>query len=59
MLGNHAGFILAAYGITVLVIAVLFLWIVVDGRSQRRQVAELEVRGVRRRSARVPSGEPV
>ena len=59
MLGNHAGYILAAYGITVLVIAVLFLWIVVDGRSQRRQVAELEARGVRRRSARVPSGEPV
>lgn len=49
-LGNHAGFILAAYGVAVLVIAALFAWTVLDGRSQRRQLAELEARGVRRRS---------
>ena len=57
MLGNHAGFILAAYGIATLVIVVLFLWIVVDGRSQRRQLAELEARGVRRRSAATSNGD--
>ena len=51
MFGTHAGFILAAYGLAILVIAVLFVWIVVDGRSQRRQLADLEARGVRRRSA--------
>ena len=33
-LGNHAGFILAAYGLTALVIAGLAVWIVVDGRAQ-------------------------
>ena len=56
MLGNHGGFILAAYGIAVTVILVLFVWIVVDGRSQRRQLADLEARGVRRRSARPSEG---
>ncbi len=50
MLGNHAGFIVASYGLTILVVAALFAWIVVDGRAQRRQLAELEARGVRRRS---------
>ena len=51
-LGTHAGFILAAYGLTVLVVAALALWIVLDGRIQRRRLAELEARGIRRRSAR-------
>lgn len=58
MLGNHAGFILAAYGVAVLVIAALFVWTVLDGRSQRRQLAELEARGVRRRSAADAAGDP-
>jgi heme exporter protein D len=57
MFGNHAGFIFAAYGLTILVVAVLFVWIVVDGRSQRRQLADLESRGVRRRSERSADGE--
>ncbi len=56
MFGNHAGFIFAAYGIAILVIVVLFVWIVVDGRSQRRQLADLESRGVRRRSERSVDG---
>lgn len=56
MLGTHAGFILAAYGIALVVIVVLFVWILVDGRSQRRQLADLEARGVRRRSARPSEG---
>ena len=57
MSGTHAGFILAAYGLAVLVVVVLFVRIVLDGRSQRRQLAELEARGVRRRSARPSQGE--
>ncbi len=57
MLGNHGGFILAAYGVAILVIVVLFVRIVLDGRSQRRQLADLEARGVRRRSARPTEGE--
>lgn len=57
LLGNHPGFILASYGLTVAVVAILFAWIVVDGRAQRRQLAELEARGVRRRSGRTSQGE--
>ena len=49
-LGNHAGFILASYGLTILVVAGLFAWVIVDGRAQRRRFAELEARGVHRRS---------
>lgn len=49
-MGNHAGFILAAYGLSVLVVVVLFVWVALDGRAQRRALAELEARGVRRRS---------
>ncbi len=48
---THAGFIAAAYLATVVVLAGLFFWIVVDGRTQRRRLADLEARGIRRRSA--------
>jgi len=51
----HGGFILAAYAVTVLVLAGMFLWIVLDGRAQKRRLAELEARGIRRRSAPAPS----
>lgn len=48
---NHAGFIAAAYIATTLVVAGLILWVIVDGRVQRRRLADLEARGIRRRSA--------
>lgn len=50
-LGPHATFILAAYGVTVLAVAALAFAIVEDDRKQRRILAELEARGIRRRSA--------
>jgi heme exporter protein D len=49
-LGPHANFILAAYGIALLVLLVLIAWIALDYRSQRRRVAELESQGITRRS---------
>lgn len=49
-LGPHAGFILAAYGVALLVLIVLIGWIALDYRSQRRRVAELESQGITRRS---------
>ena len=52
-LGQHAGFIVAAYGGAVLVLASLIAWIVIDFRAQKRALSELELRGVRR-----PSGRP-
>ena len=48
---GHAGFIVAAYLVTAVVLAGLVLWIVIDGRTQRRRLADLEARGIRRRSA--------
>ena len=49
-LGTHAGFILASYGLAVAVVAALVVWVIVDGRAQRRRLADLEARGVHRRS---------
>jgi heme exporter protein D len=49
-LGPYALFIVAAYSLTILVIGALILWVLVDYRAQRRLLAELEARGVTRRS---------
>jgi heme exporter protein D len=51
---THTGFILAAYLATAFVLAAIVGWIVLDGRSLRRRLAELEARGIRRRSAKGP-----
>ncbi len=47
----HAGFIAAAYLLTLAALAGVVAWIVADGRAQKRRLAELEAQGVRRRSA--------
>lgn len=51
-LGKHAFFIWSSYGIVILVIAALIAWLILDGRRQARRLAELEARGVTRRSQR-------
>jgi heme exporter protein D len=50
--GTHAGFIIAAYGVSMLIILTLIVWIVADYRAQRRDLAEMERQGVTRRSGR-------
>ena len=50
-LGPHANFILAAYGFTFAAVAALAFFIIADDRKQRRLIADLEARGIRRRSA--------
>jgi heme exporter protein D len=50
-LGPHAIFILAAYAVTFLAVAALAVFIVDDDRRQRRLLAALEARGIKRRSA--------
>ncbi len=52
-LGAHAGFIIAAYAVAVAIIAALIAWVIVDYRRQRRILADLERRGVTRRSAKI------
>ncbi|EAU41878.1 hypothetical protein FP2506_15634 [Fulvimarina pelagi HTCC2506] len=50
MSGDYTGFILAAYGFSALAIICLIIWIALDSRSQKRALADLEARGIRRRS---------
>ena len=50
-LGPYAGFILGAYCAALTVIGTLIGWIVIDHREQRRTLADLEARGITRRSS--------
>jgi len=47
---THDQFVFAAYAITGLAIAALVLWIWLDQRGRRSELAELEAMGIRRRS---------
>lgn len=49
-LGPHAFFIVAAYGVTAVIIGALILRAVLDQRAQEQALADLERRGMRRRS---------
>ena len=53
----HIGFIVAAYGAGVVVVVALIAWITLDYRLQRRILAELETKGLSRRSARESADE--
>ena len=49
-LGPHASFIIAAYAIAALVVIGLILWVEIDNRMQRQQLAKLKEQGASRRS---------
>jgi heme exporter protein D len=49
---GHIEFIVAAYAAGVVVVVALIGWVMLDYRLQRRILAELETKGVARRSAR-------
>ena len=51
-LGPHAAFIWASYAIFAVVIVTLIGWLLIDGRRQAARLADLESRGVKRRSDR-------
>ena len=48
---NHMGFIVAAYAAAAAVVVALIAWVALDYRAQTRRLADLEMRGVTRRSA--------
>jgi heme exporter protein D len=48
----HAGFIIAAYATAGAVVVAMIAWVILDYRGQRRLLADLESRGVTRRSDR-------
>ena len=53
----HTGFIIAAYATAVIVVLGLCAWVMLDYRAQRRNLADLERRGITRR-ATPPRPEP-
>ena len=50
-LGPHADFIIASYVAVAAVVAALIVWVIADYRRQRAVLADLEQRGIARRSA--------
>jgi len=57
-LGPHAAFIVGAYAVALLIVAVLVIWVVVDHRRQKQILADLEARGIVRRSERTNERGP-
>lgn len=51
-LGPHATYIWASYCAVALVLAGLIAWLLLDGTRQKKSLADLEARGVKRRSDR-------
>ena len=51
---NHMGFIVASYAAAIAIVGILIAWVTLDYRAQRRGLADLEMRGVTRRST--PAG---
>jgi heme exporter protein D len=50
-LGPYAGFIISAYAVVIAVVGILVAWVTADYAAQKRTLAELERRGIARRSA--------
>ncbi|MCJ8519955.1 heme exporter protein D [Pseudorhizobium tarimense] len=51
---SHGFYIALSYGISALIVALLIAWVWWDGRARRRELAELEGSGIRRRSTATP-----
>ena len=47
-LGPHAAFIWLAYAIVALVVGLLIVWLIADGRKQASEIEALQKRGIRR-----------
>ena len=54
---SHAGFIFGSYLVAALVVLGLIGWVALDRRRQHRRLADLESRGIRRRSAETHGAE--
>ena len=57
-LGPHSAFIVTAYAAAVIIIGGLIAWVLLDHRRQLRKLADLEARGVTRRSGPARSAPP-
>jgi heme exporter protein D len=54
----HALYVTAAYGITAIALAGLIGWVLLDQRARKRELAELEAAGIRRRSDKARERKP-
>ena len=48
---SHAFYVNLSYVFAFLISAAMIGWIVIDGRARKREMAELEAAGIRRRSS--------
>lgn len=48
---SHAFYIYTSYGVTALITLAVIAWTLWDGGARRREMAELEAAGIRRRSS--------
>ncbi|MCY1665634.1 heme exporter protein CcmD [Rhizobium sp. SL86] len=55
---THAFYIVTAYAVTAAVVLSLIAWTFFDGRARRRELAELDAKGLRRRGTAAPGGAP-
>ena len=55
---SHEAFVFLSYAATALTLAGLLIGIMADGRARKRELAELEAQGVRRRS-KTAAAEPI
>jgi heme exporter protein D len=51
-MSTHAWYVAAAYGVTIVVIGALAIWILAEQRARKRELVQLEAAGIRRRSDR-------
>jgi heme exporter protein D len=55
---SHTFYIGMSYGLTGLIVAALIGWIVLDGRARKREMAQLEASGIRRRARTTKVEQP-
>ncbi len=56
---SHDFYIGASYAVAAIVVLCLIGWVWLDGRARRKELAELEASGIRRRSSgAAPAGGP-
>lgn len=47
---NHLAYVLISYGVSVLVLGAMIIWILLDQRTLKAEMQRLEQQGIRRRS---------
>ena len=55
---QYFGYIFASYAVTLLVLAGLVAWVLIDRKGRLAELADLEASGIRRRSQTSSAKEP-